>query len=70
MIVNKCTFEGCAVLTIGSRCAEHDVPVARAFPRGRPYGPERSSTVRPDARTPAQEGPSHTVGRKDLAAAP
>ena len=37
MILAKCTFDGCTVLTIGSRCVEHDVPVRRTFVRGRPY---------------------------------
>ena len=37
MILAECTFDGCTVLTIGSRCVEHDVPVRRTFVRGRPY---------------------------------
>ena len=36
MIIRPCTFDGCTVLTIGSRCVEHDVPVTRSFVRGRP----------------------------------
>ena len=37
MIVVRCTFDGCTVLTIGSRCLEHDLPVRRTFVRGRPF---------------------------------
>jgi hypothetical protein len=37
MILRKCTFDGCTVLTIGPRCVEHDLPVRRTFVRGRPY---------------------------------
>ena len=29
MIIRPCTFDGCTVLTIGSRCVEHDLPVTR-----------------------------------------
>ena len=37
MIIGRCTFDGCALLTIGSRCVEHDFPVTRTFVRGRPF---------------------------------
>jgi len=37
MIIRPCTFDGCTVMTIGSRCVEHDVPVTRSFVRGRPF---------------------------------
>ena len=37
MIIGRCTFDGCTVLTIGSRCVEHDFPVTRRFARGRPF---------------------------------
>jgi hypothetical protein len=37
MIVGRCTFDGCTVLTIGSRCLEHDLPVKGTFVRGRPF---------------------------------
>jgi len=37
MIIGRCTYDGCNVLTIGSRCVEHDIPVRRTFVRGRPY---------------------------------
>jgi len=37
MILGRCTVDGCTVLTIGSRCVEHDIPVRRTFVRGRPY---------------------------------
>ena len=37
MIIGRCTFDGCTVLTIGSRCVEHDLPVRRTFVRGRPF---------------------------------
>ncbi len=37
MILGRCTFDGCTVLTIGSRCVEHDMPVRRTFVRGRPF---------------------------------
>ena len=37
MIIRPCTFDGCNVLTIGSRCVEHDVAVTRSFVRGRPF---------------------------------
>ena len=43
MILGRCTFDGCTVLTIGSRCVEHDAPVRRTFIRGRPYVPALSS---------------------------
>jgi len=42
MIVGRCTFDGCNVITIGSRCVKHDPPVRRAFVRGRPYIPATS----------------------------
>jgi hypothetical protein len=44
MIVGRCTFDGCTVLTIGSRCLEHDLPVRRTFVRGRPFGAAASSS--------------------------
>jgi len=50
MIVSTCCKEGCNALTIGSYCVEHDVPVTRAFVRGRPF------TGRP-ARREAAAGP-------------
>ncbi len=37
MIIGRCTSDGCTVLTIGSHCVEHELPVARTFPRGRPF---------------------------------
>jgi hypothetical protein len=43
MIARRCTVAGCGVLTIGSRCVEHDEPVTRAFERGRPYRPSAGS---------------------------
>jgi hypothetical protein len=38
-MLSTCTFPGCAALTMGGTCVEHDLPVAIAFPRGRPYVP-------------------------------
>jgi hypothetical protein len=43
MIIQRCTFDGCAQLTIGPRCVEHDVPVTRTFVRGRPF--QRTAAV-------------------------
>ena len=47
MIIGRCTFDGCTVLTIGSRCVEHDVPVTRTFVRGRPFAAAPTSTQSP-----------------------
>jgi hypothetical protein len=44
MIIGRCTFDGCTVLTIGSRCVEHDRPVRRTFVRGRPFAAAARST--------------------------
>ena len=44
MIIGRCTFDGCTVLTIGSRCVEHDLPVQRTFIRGRPFAAAARST--------------------------
>ena len=44
MIIGRCTFDGCALLTIGSRCVEHDFPVKRTFVRGRPFEPKAATT--------------------------
>jgi len=44
MILDRCTFEGCKVLTIGTRCVEHDLPVRRTFVRGRPFAAVATST--------------------------
>ena len=49
MIVSRCTATGCNVLTMGSLCVEHDVPVTRTFVRGRPY----PRTVASSDATPA-----------------
>ena len=51
MILAKCTFDGCTVLTIGSRCVEHDVPVRRTFVRGRPYA---ATAVSPQPPVPVR----------------
>ena len=47
MILCKCTFDGCTVLTIGSRCVAHDVPVNRTFVRGRPFAAAAVPPQRP-----------------------
>ena len=44
MIIGRCTSDGCTVLTIGSRCVEHDLPVRRNFVRGRPFSVASSSS--------------------------
>jgi hypothetical protein len=44
MIIGRCTFDGCTVLTIGSRCLEHDLPVRRTFVRGRPFAAAANSS--------------------------
>jgi hypothetical protein len=36
-LVTQCTAPGCATLTMGPLCIEHDVPVNRVFVRGRPF---------------------------------
>jgi hypothetical protein len=36
-IVTQCTAPGCATLTVGPLCVEHDAPVTRVFIRGRPF---------------------------------
>jgi hypothetical protein len=32
-----CSAPGCATLTMGGTCVDHDVPMVIDFPRGRPY---------------------------------
>ena len=53
MIVRSCTFDGCNVLTIGSRCVEHDVPVTRSFVRGRPFPTRHAAQPMPSRVTAA-----------------
>jgi hypothetical protein len=39
-LLQLCTHPGCATLTIGRLCIEHEpILPARVFPRGRPYPP-------------------------------
>jgi hypothetical protein len=39
-LLQLCTHPGCATLTIGGLCIEHEpVLPARVFPRGRPFPP-------------------------------
>ena len=52
MILGRCTFDGCNVLTIGARCVEHDVAVTRTFVRGRPFVPP-TATAPPRSRSVA-----------------
>ena len=49
MIVGSCTVAGCAVLTIGSCCVRHEVPVTRTFVRGRPFE-HHAATLTPNSR--------------------
>jgi hypothetical protein len=42
-LVVPCSVPGCSTLTMGGTCVEHDVPVTKVFPRGRPF------TVVPEA---------------------
>ena len=53
MILGRCTFDGCTVLTIGSRCVEHDLPVRRTFVRGRPFAAAASRPQSARPRHPA-----------------
>jgi hypothetical protein len=36
-MLSVCTEPGCATLTMGGTCVEHDPPVTVTFARGRPY---------------------------------
>ena len=36
-MIRTCSHPGCETLTLGALCIEHEVPVARSFPRGRPF---------------------------------
>ena len=36
-LLMPCSAPGCATLTMGGTCVEHDVPMVVDFPRGRPY---------------------------------
>ncbi len=56
MIIGRCTIDGCAMLTIGSRCVEHDFPVTRTFVRGRPF--QRNA---PSVGAAAQMEPGRTA---------
>ena len=38
-LLTVCPVPGCSTLTMGGTCVEHDLPVTREFPRGRPYIP-------------------------------
>jgi hypothetical protein len=38
-LLSVCPHPGCATLTMGGTCVEHDVPARIVFPRGRPYVP-------------------------------
>jgi len=60
MIVRRCTFHGCNLLTIGARCVEHDLPVTRTFVRGRPF-PVMTGNEQLSAHTPARLAGSSTV---------
>ena len=61
MIIGRCTFDGCTVLTIGSRCVEHDVPVTRTFVRGKPFNVATAIHAATAFVAPVQ------AGRMDLA---
>jgi hypothetical protein len=62
MIIDRCTVDGCTVLTIGSRCVEHDLPVTRTFVRGRPFA-IAASTQTPLARSTRTQMVSTTLVR-------
>ena len=36
-MIRTCSHPGCETLTLGALCIEHEAPVARSFPRGRPF---------------------------------
>lgn len=38
-LLRPCTAPGCTTLTLGMLCLAHEPPVARVFPRGRPFPP-------------------------------
>jgi hypothetical protein len=61
VILGRCTFEGCNVLTIGTRCVEHDVPVTRVFVRGRPFSPRSATTMVAAQSAPAVAVPPGSV---------
>lgn len=42
-LLSRCSVPGCATLTMGGTCVEHDVPVETVFPRGRPFVPSREA---------------------------
>lgn len=42
-LLTHCSVPGCATLTMGGTCVEHDVPVETEFPRGRPFVPSREA---------------------------
>jgi hypothetical protein len=44
-IVTQCTVPGCATLTLGPLCLEHDQPTTRVFVRGRPASAKRQGAL-------------------------
>ena len=36
-MIRTCSHPGCETLTLGALCIEHETPVDRSFPRGRPF---------------------------------
>ncbi len=38
-LLTVCSAPGCATLTMGGTCVDHDEPSAVVYPRGRPYPP-------------------------------
>ena len=38
-LLRPCTAPGCTTLTLGVLCLQHEPPVGRVFPRGRPFPP-------------------------------
>ncbi len=56
-MIRTCSHPGCETLTLGALCIEHEAPVARSFPRGRPFrgldADDRSTLPAVAAQAPA-----------------
>jgi hypothetical protein len=38
-LLQRCSYPNCSVLTMGTLCIRHELPVMREFVRGRPWSP-------------------------------